>query len=495
MSHSKDWFVADKNGLKKQAKEIGVARTIMELYANCVDEKVGMVDIKIEPAGRNLAQLSIEDDSPDGFRDIADAFTMFKESYKRLNPKQRGRFNIGEKNFLALCKTATVSSTSGEVVFNDEGRHQYPNRKRPVGTIITALVEMTKQDMADFEDLMNRTFIPQGVTVRYNGVVLHSRKPIKEIEVSLPTLTLNEEGVLKAIQQKTTVGIYDVPESEEAYLYEMGVPVVSTDIRWSIDVHQKVPLNRDRDNVTPTYKREVCRMVAEAMREQLTVDDANGWANPVLEDSKASDDVLIKLLDEKFGRERVTFDPTDPEANTKAGLNGHAVVYGRNLTGDAWKLLKSREGVRATLPASSTKFPTPRPYSDDPNADPAELIPESEWTPGMQNIARYVKFVALNLLDISDLQVTYVRDFNAKACYKRRGPHAGAIDFNVGHLGRKWFDQITVKVDKTIIHELAHHTAGNHYSDEYYDACCEIGAQLKELALERPEELRKFSEK
>jgi len=495
MSVSKDWFVADRSGLKKQAKEIGVARTVMELYSNCVDERVGTVDIKIAPIGRNLAQLSIEDDSPDGFRDIADAFTMFKESYKRLNPKQRGRFNIGEKNFLALCKTATVSSTSGEVVFDDEGRHEYPKRKRLVGTLITAQVEMTKQDIADFDHLMNRVFIPEGVIVKYNGIILHSRKPVKEIEVALPTLRLNDEGVLKATIQKTEVQIFNCSESETPYLYEMGVPVVETDIRWEINVNQKIPLNRDRDNVAPSYKKEVCRVVAEAMQTELTKDDANSWANEVLADDKASDAVLTKLLDEKFGKDRVIFNPKDPEANTKAVLQGHSLIYSRSLSKAAREVLDSREAVRATMPTSSTKFPTPKPYSDDPNADPAEIIPESEYTPGMVNVAEYVKFLAKELLKISDLRVSFVRDFNAAACYKKYGPHSGMIDFNVNSLGRKWFDNITERVDRLIIHELSHHSASNHYSDEYFDACCELGAKLKRLAMDRPEDLRKFDEK
>ena len=40
-----------------------------------------------------------------------------------------------------------------------------------------------------------------------------------------------------------------------------------------------------------------------------------------------------------------------------------------------------------------------------------------------------------------------------------------------------------------MIHELGHHRAGNHYSDDFHEACCELGAKLKQLAMEQPEKM------
>ena len=69
-----------------------------------------------------LAKVVVDDNSPVGFRDLSHAYTIFAESYKRGNPELRGQFNFGEKLFLSLCRTATISTTTGTVTFDDQGR-------------------------------------------------------------------------------------------------------------------------------------------------------------------------------------------------------------------------------------------------------------------------------------------------------------------------------------------------------------------------------------
>src|SRR4051794_20026249 len=94
-----NWFDVDKTGLGKQAEELGKGRLVGELVQNALDEAgVTRVEITLSPVpGRPLAELTVEDDSPEGFRSLADAYTLFAESYKRGNPEQRGQFNLGEK--------------------------------------------------------------------------------------------------------------------------------------------------------------------------------------------------------------------------------------------------------------------------------------------------------------------------------------------------------------------------------------------------------------
>jgi len=49
-----------------------------------------------------VATITVADDAPDGFCDMRDAYTLFKETYKRKDPIKRGRFNFGEKQVLAM---------------------------------------------------------------------------------------------------------------------------------------------------------------------------------------------------------------------------------------------------------------------------------------------------------------------------------------------------------------------------------------------------------
>jgi hypothetical protein len=71
--------------------------------------------------GRPRTALSVEDDSPEGFRELAHAYTLFAESYEKGLPEKRGRFNLGEKLVLAMCEEATISTTTGAVHFDAGG--------------------------------------------------------------------------------------------------------------------------------------------------------------------------------------------------------------------------------------------------------------------------------------------------------------------------------------------------------------------------------------
>src|SRR5918911_1348467 len=121
---SKQWFDVSREGLGKQAEEYSKGRLIGELIQNALDEAgVTQIAVTLAPApGRPLADLSVEDDSPEGFRDLAHAYTLFAESYKRANPEQRGQFNFGEKLVLAVCEQASISTTKGTVHFTEKGR-------------------------------------------------------------------------------------------------------------------------------------------------------------------------------------------------------------------------------------------------------------------------------------------------------------------------------------------------------------------------------------
>ena len=76
---SKQWFDVDRAGLGKQAEEHGKGRLIGERIQNALDE-AGVTQIAVTLVllpGRPLAEMTVEDDSPEGFRNLADAYTLF----------------------------------------------------------------------------------------------------------------------------------------------------------------------------------------------------------------------------------------------------------------------------------------------------------------------------------------------------------------------------------------------------------------------------------
>ncbi len=482
-----EWFSVDRAGLGKQAEQHGKGRLVGELVQNALDEP-GVTQIAVTLAlvpGRPLAELTVEDDSPEGFRDLSHAYTLFAESYKRSNPAQRGQFNLGEKMVLAVCESASISTTKGTVVFDPtEGRIEKPRQKRDRGSIFQGTIRMTREDFPEVCDYLRSLLLPENVVVTFNGNRLLPRTSIRTFETSLETLVADDQGVMRPRVRKATVSIYESLPGETPSLYEMGLPVVETGDKWHVNVGQKVPLNRDRDNVRPAYLQAVRVAVLNAAFDLLTSDEeaTAGWCKLAGSDERCSDQAIKHLIRLRFGEKIAGPDPSDTEAMKRFQSEGGTIVAG--LSKGEWANVK-RAG--AVLPAGQI-CPTAKPYSADPNADPVNVIPEDKWSDGMKNIAAYARFLAEELMDVKLVVSVVHTTNNFVACYG-----AGRLDFNLLRLGHKWFDQgITEDVDWLLIHEFGHHYSSDHLSGEYHDALCRLGARLKRLALEKPEALRQF---
>src|SRR5437588_8139244 len=209
---TKQWFDVDKSGLGKQAEQHGKGRLVGELVQNALDEAgVTRIGITLVPVpGRPLADLTVEDDSPEGFRDLAHAYTLFAESYKRANPEQRGQYNFGEKLVLAVCEQASISTTKGTVVFDpDEGRVEQPRQKRDRGSAFQGRIRLTREEYPQVADYLRSLLLPDNVTVTFNGDRLLPRKPVRTFETSLETVVADDEGVMRPRVRKTQVSIYE----------------------------------------------------------------------------------------------------------------------------------------------------------------------------------------------------------------------------------------------------------------------------------------------
>ena len=485
---TKQWFDVDKSGLGKQAEEHGKGRLIGELVQNALDEAgVSRIDITLAMVpGRPLADLTVEDDSPEGFRNLADAYTLFAKSYKRDNPEQRGQFNFGEKLVLAVCEEATISTTTGTVSFDHvEGRLEHPRQKRDRGSVFQGKIRMTREEYAQVCAYLKSLLLADDVFVNLNGERLPPRKPLHTFEASLETVVADEEGVMRPRTRKTKVTVYETLSGELPSLYEMGLPIVETGDKWHVNVAQKVPLNRDRNNVRPAYLRTIRTLVLNEMNERLTADDANDlWVRQASSDPACSEEAISRVLDLRFSEKRAAYDPNDPEANKKWVSMGGTLVHGAMMSGQEWKNAKAAGAIE---PAGRL-CPSPKPYSDDPNAPPVKVVPESEWTAGMRNIAAYAELLAKELINV-DLAVHMVDTMNNfNACYGETG-----LDFNLHALSHDWFDHgTTEEVDRLLIHEFGHHFSGDHLSAEYHKGLCRLGASLKNLALEKPDKMRTF---
>jgi hypothetical protein len=478
------WFEVDKAGLGKLLARKGKPFVLFELLQNALDEQTTAVGVTLERiAGTRRVRLIVEDNHPAGFSNLAHAFTLFAESDKKGDATKRGRFNLGEKLVLALCDDATIVSTKGGVRFDETGRHAM-RAKRESGSLFSGVLKMTDEELAECHDAMQTVLVPAGVTVFYNGARMESREPVATVEATLATEVADDEGFMRRTTRKTTVEFFEPAPNEEATLYEMGIPVVVTGDRYHVNVGQKIPLNLDRDNVTPAYLARVRALAVEHLASRLTEEDANStWLRDAVErhGDELPKDSITRVLDLRFGDKRVAYDPSDVEANSRAVAAGYVVVSGSQMSGAEWSAAKRVGGI---APAGHV-VPTYKPYSA--GGEPATFVDESTWTWAMRYMAHVVGLLARKLID----REVCVRFETGRLTSPWSANYGGAcLTFNHDRLGRRWFEAgITEQSLDLILHEFGHEYESNHLSDGFADALTRLGARLAFLVA-RDEEVR-----
>lgn len=477
------WFEVDKEGLAQLLYRKGMRFILYEMVQNAWDTKAKKAIVTTtEIPGQPLVKLHVEDDDPDGYLDLSHAFRLFTASHKKGDVEKRGRFNLGEKLVLAVCKEARISSTSGTIYF--EGgptglkRRTSTRERTDVGSTFDGVLRLTREETDEMLDGADDLLPPIETIV--NGFTIACRTPLRSISVNLPTEVADAEGYMRRTVRNTMVRVYAPRPGKDHFLYEMGIPVVKIDDPWDIEVMQKIPLNADRDNVTPAYLQAVRVAVVNEMRDHLTSENVTSTAvQAALTDDRIDPAAVTAILDKQYGEKRVVFDPSDPEANSRAISQGYTVIPGRAFSSDAWRQIRSNG---AALPAGRV-IPTIKPYGE--GGDPAVFIPEGDWTPGMKRVAELAEALALRLFGSITVQ------FEAKRMTDAWAANYGGrtLTFNYARLGKAWFDKTPndPALLDLLIHEFAHEYAGNHLSDAYYKACTDVGARMVALALKKPE--------
>lgn len=481
-----DWFSVDKEGLAKQLANVPSWRLIAELLANAWDEQSTHVILTIEPAIiQGYFQVTVEDNNPDGFKDLSHAWTLFAPSTKGGNAEQRGRFNLGEKLLLAAARSAVIRTTTGRVSFDNFGRKFSASGKTRTGSSVAVVmklrdgVDATVANLKRLVPSVDTTLVVRTRSGESHGL-LERPQALHTITASLPTVITNAAGELSRSDRVTTIKLYPATDDRPAAIHELGIPVVDVDLPWSVDVQQKVPLNRDRDNVTPGYLQELRVLAFNAMHDQMDKDQfRSDWARAAAGDEAADPDAVKASLEVRFGKNRVAFDPSDPEANRIAVTKGFTVVPGGSLSSGEWRNAKATGTI---LPAGQVT-PSPKPFH--PDGDPLEYW-EGEKTRGMLAVIRLAVGLALQC-GIGNIQVALADDPG--------WPFLGAFGpsrmlyLNVSKLGVTWFDLHAnlVPVLNLLIHELGHFDGSSHLSEAYYDNLTRIGATVADYALRDPD--------
>jgi hypothetical protein len=477
-SKHSDWLNVDITGLRKLLARRGKQFVLYELIQNAWDANCSLVSISLSRPQGGKARLVVTDDSPEGFRDLTHAFTLFAESDKKGSAMKRGAFNAGDKFVLAFCEEASIISTTGGILFDKKGR-RFTQKRRHQGSEFAGVLKLTVPEWEQIARAARRLIPP--IETLFNGEVITERKPLHQFDCILPTVVADGAGSLCRRSRKTEVGVYEPLPGETPSLYEMGLPVVETGDKWHVDIQQRVPLNLERDNVNPSYLQAVRVAVLNEMADRLNANDtASTWVRQASGDERVQADAFDRVIGMRFGEKRVTYDPSDSEANLIATSKGYTVISSASLTSQEWENVRRFE---SSLPAGRVT-PSPRPFS--PAGTPLRLLADKDKDAAIIQFEGFSQRLGQELIGLP-VAVAFAddSDWGFRGCYGD-----ARLTVNVYALGREWFRggaaELLEKWIPFLIHEFAHYRVRGHLSEDYHVECCRLAGVLARRMHETP---------
>lgn len=472
------WYEVDKDGLKQLLEGKDKSFIIRELLQNAIDEPgVTTVDVTIEPLpGKRLVKLTVTDDAPEGFYDLRHSYTLYAKTRKRPDPEKRGRFNLGEKQVLALAQKALIRTTTGQVLFTEDGkRHEYRSKNDPEhcterGSRVELTIPMTRDEIAEIKRAAQSFIVPREITFTVDGERIEFGDPVTTTQATLMTEYEDEKGQWRRSQRKTKIEVYAPRNGEKPILYELGLPVVELEggDPWHLNVMQRVPLNSDRDNVSPAFIRDLRAEVLNKLANRLSGEQAaESWVSDATDDERIAPEAVREVVRKRFGDKVVVGDPSDPESRERAILAGYTIVPARSMSSATWANVRAADAV----PPSSQLFGT--------KDVERTTVPEKKWTKDMRTVAEVTKRIAEET-GCHHVTVQFFRSRSTRAAEYSSAPPR-TVAFNLQVLGGNWCHPSNLDQHvRLIVHELAHE-AGGHLDAGYIRRLSEIASELFRL--------------
>ena len=101
----------------------------------------------------------------------------------------------------------------------------------------------------------------------------------------------------------------------------------------------------------------------------------------------------------------------------------------------------------------------------------------------MQTVAHFTRTIIDTLLPGMGISISIINEIKLPIQASYGNQH---LRFNMGRLGRKWFNQITAETVELVLHELAHEFCEDHLSSEYHRALTSLGVKLALAAANDP---------
>ena len=485
-------FEVDDEGFKNQMSEMGLWRLAQEIVTNEFDEKkhgVTKVEALIYGDTDGTIKIIVKGNGL-GFRDIKEIYTLYGDSYKRVDSEVAGRYNLGDKQFLSVAEYAVVKSNEHIVSFGSFGRKETINPNPIKGTEISGNF---KRDITDdeFDNIiveLKKVAVPEGIEYTINGDLVEPREIIKSFKTILRTpVASGKNQKLVDVNRECEIRLYPLLDGEEPMIMELGVQInkfKERNLDWHVDIRQKVPIPTSRDMVSPKYLTDLYSKLLDNTLDLLEGEGLEGdWINDGLK--KSSEQGVRDFLIKKHGTDKIMIESdNDYRANEKAQMQGYKVIP-QVFSREIMKNIGTKTGV---VKYAGKEFGT----NFGADSKPVEPNPE------MLRFAEIVKRIGKYVLH-REITVTFSR---CRECDESATWSGNNMNFNVSKIrrGTKGFSEVTDNLLGIIIHELAHgydRTDCGQYAHlkmDYITALQVVGARVGMKGLEyflKPEVLAK----
>lgn len=442
-------FQVDTQGFKNQMAEMKPYQLVQEIIANSMDEvSVTRIDCTIKfNMTKKLIEVSVIDNG-DGFRTIHDVFKLFGRSYKRAYKNLRGRFNLGEKEFMAVTIDGFVRSRDWKVEFFDDKRKEITGLESFRGTEVYGTFDWGQTTIEEMTNELTRIIVPHGQDLFINEKQILKKAMVRSINGKLWTEVEDElSGKMTRELHDTQVDLYERKEGETGWIFELGIPVQQFEkklnVKWHVDVRQKVPLGIKRDVVSDTYLVDLYALMVNEAHDLIPLEDAGAsWITRSM--GKLSAEPARAMLVKQYGTDKLFIPSTsDYHANEAVnGINGQFILP-RTLDKDQRQHLIDMGIIRY----ASEAFPT-----RTVGSEPVEINIQ------MENYAKVVKAVAKDVIG-KDIDVRFVKSESTHPAWYG----INDITYNIKYLpnGIRFFDQFTDYGWGLLVHELSHDKSPN----------------------------------
>jgi len=452
-----DRFKIDAEGLRIQMLEVEPFRVVQEIVANGFDENSAKnISVDFKRINANDVKVTIINDGHE-FEDKRDIYTLFKYSKKRQDTKQRGRFNLGEKQFFALAIRGYVETGFWHVEFTETKRRDTELVEKYDKVKVVGVFEWNGEVVRQILIQLHKLLVPNDKELLINGTLVRKRTLARTLKGELFTLIENDEDKkLHRIKKMIDVELYELGDNEEPRLFEMGVPIqtLAEKINWDINITEKVPLPTGRNMVTDSYLKDLYGIILNGAVDLIPDDDA-GRVYVQIGMKSATKETAQAVLTKRYGdTEMFIKSTTDWTANEKVLDNGGDFLRTGDYDAEVRNRLQDYDLVKKAGDTYGTNaFETAKPV---------------EPTEQMLKYAEIVKAVAKDVIH-EDITVSFV---TTKLTQEGADWLGNSLTYNVRNVGGKsFFNSFTPDGVRIIIHEFAHRVGVvngiAHYSNEY----------------------------